>query len=95
MQTFKYNESLNESMATITINLNNKLSEHFRATVKKEKGEGKGIIGKAVEEALTLWIKEKEEEEIVKRQLEIIKNKGYKTGKVFKYTRENLHERNL
>ena len=49
-------------------------------------------VAKAVEEALTLWIKEKEEDEIAKRQLNILKNKGYKTGKVFKYTREDLHE---
>ena len=94
METFKYKEELNGGMATITINLNTELSEHFREVVKKEKGEGKGIIGKAVEEALTLWIKEKEEQEIVQRQLEYMK-KGFNMGKIKKYSREELHDRNL
>jgi DNA gyrase/topoisomerase IV subunit B len=92
MQTFKYKENLNECMATITINIQNEVSEKFREIVKKEKGEGKGIIGKAIEEALKMWIKEKEEEEIVQRQLEYLK-KGFKTGKLKKYKREELYDR--
>jgi hypothetical protein len=87
MQTFKYKENLNECMATITINIQNEVSEKFREIVKKEKGEGKGIIGKAIEEALRMWIKE-----IVQRQLEYLK-KGFKTGKLKKYKREELYDR--
>ncbi|MBS3170629.1 hypothetical protein J4223_02520 [Candidatus Woesearchaeota archaeon] len=92
MQTFKYQQNLNESMATITINIQNEVSEKFREIVKKERGEGKGIIGKAVEEAIQNWIKEKEENEIAQRQLELLK-KGFKTGKLKKFNREELYDR--
>jgi len=92
MQTFKYQQNLNESMATITINIQNEVSEKFREIVKKERGEGKGIIGKAIEEAIQNWIKEKEENEIAQRQLELLK-KGFKTGKLKKFNREELYDR--
>ena len=51
-----------------------------------------GIIGKAVEEAIQNWIKEKEENEIAQRQLELLK-KGFKTGKLKKFNREELYDR--
>lgn len=80
-------------MATMTINLQENTIQKFRNTVKKEYGEGKGKLGKAVEEALEHWIREKEQEEIAERQLRILRSGGLHIGKIKKYTRGELHER--
>ena len=78
-------------MGTITININDQTEELFREVVKQELGLGKGKLGQAVEEALKDWIKEKGEEEIAQRQLQLLK-KGYRFGK-YKFSRDELHER--
>ena len=57
-------------MATITINLDDELNKKFREIVKQKVGEGKGTIGKAIEEAIVSWIEEKKQVEIRKRMLE-------------------------
>lgn len=92
-ETFKYLEDLNVCMGTITVNIRKETEEKFRSVVKKERGEGKGILGKAIEEALEAWVKEIEQEEIAKRQLALLRSGGLKTGKIKKWTREELHER--
>lgn len=79
-------------MGTITINLSDEAEALFRETVKEERGTGKGILGKAVEEALKKWIEEKRQEEIAKRQLALLK-KGIKMGKI-KWRREEIYDRN-
>ena len=63
----------------------------FRTTVAKEKGLGKGKLGNAVEEALNLWVKDKEQKDIVQRQLELMK-KGFHLGK-YVFNRDKLYER--
>lgn len=79
-------------MGTITININNNIEQSFRETVKEEYGKGKGILGKAVNEALENWIEEKKQEEIRQRQLMMIK-KGFNLGKKNFKKRADLHER--
>ena len=91
MKTFKYIENLNGCMATMTINIDTEVEQKFRTTVKKEWGEGKGILGKAVQEALESWIKEKEQEEIAQRQLSLLK-KGFHMGK-YTFNREEIYDR--
>ena len=78
-------------MGTMTISINDKTEETFREVVEQELGTGKGKLGQAVEEALKEWIKEKKEEEIAQRQLQLLK-KGYRFGK-YKFSRDELHER--
>ena len=93
MKTFKYHEDLNGSMATITINIQDTVAQRFRKTVRQERGEGKGILGKAVEEALDHWLKNKEQEEIAQRQIQLLKSGGFHTGKIKKYSRDELYDR--
>lgn len=63
----------------------------FREVVVKEKGIGKGKLGSAVEEALNLWVTERERRYITQRQLQLME-KGFRFGK-YKFNREELHER--
>jgi len=67
------------------------METRFRETVKEEVGVGKGKLGAAVEEALKLWVAQKQEEEIVERQIAWME-KGFQTGKIV-FEREELHER--
>ena len=43
-------------MARITVSINDGIVREFRETVKKNLGQGKGIFGKAIEEAIKKWI---------------------------------------
>lgn len=60
-------------MGTITINIDNDIEQRFRDVVKKEKGEGKGKLGSAVQEALTQWIDQKQQRSIAQRQIALMK----------------------
>ncbi|MBI2043012.1 hypothetical protein HYT25_01345 [Candidatus Pacearchaeota archaeon] len=79
-------------MATITINLDDELNEKFRDIIKQKIGEGKGTIGKAVEEAIVSWIEEKKQAEIAHEMMNLME-KGFEMGKIKVKTRESLHER--
>ena len=79
-------------MATITINLNDEINEKFREAIRQKVGEGKGAIGKATEEAIISWIKEKKQDDIANEMLEIMET-GLKMGKIKIKAREELHER--
>ncbi len=78
-------------MGTITINVSDDTEILFREVVKEEVGSTKGSLGTAVEEALGLWISQKREDEIAKRQLALME-KGFALGR-YKFRREELHER--
>ncbi len=78
-------------MGTITINVDDDLEKKFRKTVIEEEGEGKGKLGGAVSEALSVWLNNKRQERISKHQLELMEM-GFVLGK-FKFTRDELHER--
>ena len=79
-------------MATITINLNDELNNKFREIVKLKIGEGKGTIGKAIEEAITSWIKEKKQIDIANEMMDLME-KGFNMGKIKIKSRDELHER--
>ena len=80
------------NMATITISLNNNVEKEFRETVKEELGQGKGVLGKAVEDALQKWIHEKKQKEIAKRGMELTKN-GLYSLKGWKFNRDEIYDR--
>lgn len=71
-------------MGTITANITNDTEKYFRNTVKKEYGKGKGILGKAIDEALKRWAEEKEQKAIAERAIARLK-KGYNLGGKWKY----------
>ena len=71
-------------MGTITANITNETEKYFRETVKKELGKGKGILGKAIDEALKKWAEEKEQKLIAERAITRLK-KGYNLGGKWKY----------
>lgn len=79
-------------MGTITINVDNETESIFREAAKDEYGLGKGKLGRAVSEALELWIEEKKQVQIKKRQLELIK-KGFNLGKRDFKSRDDLYDR--
>lgn len=81
-------------MGTITINVDNEIEIEFRDTVKKTYGQGKGILGKAVEEALKKWTYENNQKEIGRR-LKTMMEKGWPMGKILYKHREELHDRSL
>ena len=64
----------------------------FRETVEIELGKEKGMLGKAVDEALNRWMYEKQQEEIAHRQKNLMM-KGFSMGKLPKFSREELYDR--
>ena len=78
-------------MGTITISVADETETQFRDVVEQEMGTAKGSLGRAVEEALDMWIGKKREETVAQRQLELMR-RGFPMGKC-KVKREELHER--
>ena len=78
-------------MKTITINVSEEVDREFRGLVDRELGVGKGKLGEAIEESLKLWIKLKKEEEISRRQLELLR-RGFDFGE-YEVDRDELHKR--
>ena len=79
-------------MVTITLNVTNETNEEFRSIVKTKLGEGKGKLGKAMEEAIKIWIYEQKQKEISQRQLKIMKE-GIWTQKNYKFNSEEIYEK--
>jgi len=79
-------------METITININKETKEVFKETVRKEYGLRKGLLGRAVNEALLKWVEEKKQKQIAE-ELRIIMKKGFKMGKILYKSRDELYER--
>jgi len=78
-------------MTTITINITKEVNNEFRDVVKTKFGEGKGKIGKAIEEAIKIWIFKEKQREIIQRQMKMMKN-GIWDKDNFKFNREELYE---
>ena len=81
-------------MGIMTISIKDEVENEFRQTVKKEIGEGKGVIGQATEEAIKKWIEEKKQKEIAQRAMEMM-NKGLYSLKGWKFNRDEIYDRGL
>ena len=81
-------------MGIITVSISDEAENKLRKTAKKELGEGKGVLGKAIEEAIGVWHGEKEQKEIAKRAMEMM-NKGLYSLKGWKFNRDELYDRGL
>ena len=82
------------SMAIMTISIKDEVANELRQTVKSELGEGKGVLGKAIEEAIKKWVEEKKQREIAKRAMEMM-NKGLYSLKGWKFNRDEIYDRGL
>lgn len=81
-------------MAIITININDSIEKEFRETVREKLGEGKGILGRAIEESLKKWLHDERQKEIAKRAMEMV-DKGIYSLKGWKFNRDEIYERGL
>lgn len=80
-------------MGTITVNVSDEAEQNFRQTVEAELGEGKGKLGRAIEEAITEWAAEKKQRKLREEALALLKKGGlYKVGKNYTFKREEAYE---
>ena len=79
-------------MATITITIKDNIEREFRETVKEKLGEGKGVLGKAVETAIKKWVDEEKQREIAERAKKLMQ-KGLYNLKGWKFNRDEIYER--
>ena len=78
----------------MTISIKDEVANELRQTVKSELGEGKGMLGKAVEEAVKKWIEEKKQKEIA-AELKAMMDKGLYSLNGWKFNRDELYDRGL
>ncbi len=76
-------------MATITVNVQDDVEKLFRDRVQQRYGKGKGILGRALSEALKEWAVKSEHLADCMQLLE----EGRNLGKLAYNHREELHER--
>ncbi len=76
---------------TITINIDAEVLQKLKKLAEAQKRK-KGFLGKTISEATKQYLKEKEQEEIVERQLLILKT-GFHMGKNIIKHRSELYDR--
>ncbi|MBU0591154.1 hypothetical protein KKF81_00190 [Candidatus Micrarchaeota archaeon] len=79
-------------MATVTVSIDDDVEKRFREEVSQHLGTGKGTIGKAITEALRLWI-EKVSQEKLSNELRKMMDSGYEMGKMNYKNRAELYDR--
>ena len=79
-------------MAIITISVKDDVNKEFREAVKKKLGESKGVLGKAVEEAMQKWMHDEEQRKIAV-ELKKMMDKGLYSLKGWKFNRDEIYDR--
>ena len=79
-------------MATITVNVTDDIEHKFREEVEEHIGSGKGTLGKAVTEAMALWIEKKTQQDIASELRQSL-DRGYQMGKIRYNKRTELYAR--
>ena len=79
-------------MATITISVKDDVNKEFREIVRKKLGQGKGVLGKAVEEAMQKWMHDEGKREIA-ADLKRMMDKGLYSLKGWKFNRDEIYDR--
>jgi hypothetical protein len=79
-------------MGTVTITISDETEHQFRQMVKHNLGEGKGKLGKAVDEALANWAQDKQTNEYVHEAIALMKKGLFKVGKNYTFKREEAYE---
>ncbi len=80
---------LHTKMATITINVKEEVAQTFRKRAIEIYGNKKGVLGKAISEAMTEWSRKKEYFEECMKLLD----EGIDTGKLKYKKRDELYDR--
>ena len=78
-------------MVTTTISVNGDVEKEFRETVKKKLGQRKGVLGKAVEDAMKKWMQEEEQRKIA-AELKAMMDKGLYSLKGWKFNRNEIYD---
>lgn len=79
-------------MGIITISMSDEVEKELREAVKKKMGEGKGVLGKAIEEAVKKWMHDDEQKRIA-AELKAMMNKGLYSLKGWKFDRDEIYDR--
>jgi hypothetical protein len=79
-------------MTVMTITVDDETEAKFRAEVAEHLGTGKGKLGKAVTEALLLWIGKVRQDEL-SSELKTLMKDGFEMGSIRYSRRRDLHER--
>ena len=79
-------------MGTMTINISDETEQKFREKVRETLGEGKGKLGRAVEETMNKWLEDKEDKALRQRAIERLKKGMYKLPKDYTFRREDAYE---
>ena len=82
-------------MGTITINISDEAEQKFREKVRETLGEGKGKLGKAIEDCINKWLSETEESKLRQRAIQMLKKGLYKVGKNYTFRREEAYENRI
>ena len=78
-------------MGTITLSVRDDVEKVFRRMVQERYPMKKGALGRAVTEAMELWIRERQQEKVSERALELLKLDFDMGRRMFK-TREELYD---
>lgn len=79
-------------MGIMTISISDETEQRFREKVKETLGEGKGKLGKAVEEIMNKWVESEEYQTLMKEAVATLKKGLYKLPKDYKFKREEAYE---
>lgn len=79
-------------MGTITICIDDATEQRFREVAKNILGGKKGYLGRATTEAISLWIRDKEQDSIAQQGLALLE-KEYRLGKYHFSSRQDIHDR--
>jgi uncharacterized protein YigA (DUF484 family) len=79
-------------MGTITICIDDATEQRFREVAKNILGAKKGYLGRATTEAITLWIRDKEQDSIAQQGLALLE-KEHHLGKYSFGSRKDIHDR--
>jgi hypothetical protein len=79
-------------MKTVTISIDEAVDEQFRKEVNEHLGGGKGNLGRAVSEALRLWIDQVSQARLAVEMRELM-HSGYEMGRLRYKKRADLYER--
>lgn len=80
------------SMSTITVNVDDSVERKFRRQVREHLGTGKGTLGRAITEALSMWVEDKAQQDLAD-ELRLKMEKGYDMGKINYKSRDELYGR--
>ncbi len=78
-------------MAVVTFKIEDELEKQFRELASMLYGTKRGSFGRALSEAIALWIRERSERKIAERQLAYLE-KGFALGRWRHKCREALYE---